>query len=114
MNGFRVSISCILLLALFSVQAAKPVDTVDKKAGASNKKVDAKCHIALIDGNEVIQFWQTKSEGLSKLANHIVGKKVTKQKSLDKVKIYKVYECVLESDKFTSLKAQSLDKKTPR
>jgi len=114
MKIFSVSISCVILLALFSVQAAKPVKTVEEPGGDSNKKVNAKCHVELVGGSEIIQFWHIKSEGLSKLAKHIVGKKVTKQKSKDKVKIYKAYECVLERDKFTSLKAQSLDKKTPR
>jgi hypothetical protein len=114
MKGFRVSISCFLLLAIFSVQAVKPVIPVDERGGGNNKKVNAKCHVALIDGNEIIQFWLTKPERLSKLANYIVGKKVMKQKSLEKVKIYKAYECVLEGHEFTSLKAQSLDKKTPR
>lgn len=114
MKSFKLLILCALLLALFSVQAAKPVKTVEERGGTSNKKLDAKCHVTLVDGTEAIQFWLTKSDGLSKLANHIIGKKVTKQKSRDKIKIYKVYECVLEGDKFTSLKAQSLDKKTPR
>jgi hypothetical protein len=112
MKGFSVSISCVFLFAFFSVQAAKPVKTVEE--GGSNKKVSAKCHVVLVDGNEIIKFWQIKPEGLSKLANHIVGSQVTKQKSRNRVKIYKAYECVLERDKFTSLKAQSLDKKTPR
>jgi len=99
---------------LFSVQAAKPVKTEEGRGVASDKKVDVKCHVALVDGKETIQFWRTKSDGLSKLTKHIVGKKVSIQNSLDKVKIYKAYECVLEGDKFTSLKAQSLDMKTPR
>jgi len=114
MKAFSMSISCALLLALFSVQAAKPVNTMDGREVSNNKKVNAKCHVALVSGNEVILFWRTKSESLSKLSKHIVGKKVNKQKSLDTVKIYKAYECVLEGDKFTNPKAQSLDKKTPR
>jgi len=114
MKIFSVSISCVILLALFSVQAASPVKAVEERGGASNKNVNAKCHVALVDGKEIIQFWNIKSKDLSKLAKHIAGKKVTKQKSQDKVKIYKAYECVLERDNFTSLKAQSLDKKTPR
>ena len=114
MKGFRVSISCFLLLAIFSVQAAQSVKPTEESVRGNNKKVNAKCHVALIDGSEVIQFWLTKPEVISKLANHIVGKKVMKKKSLDKIKIYKAYECVLEGHEFTSLKAQALDKKTPR
>jgi len=114
MKGFVMSISCALLLALFSVQAAKPVKTAEGRGVASDKKLDAKCHVALVDGKEIILFWQTKSGGLSKLTKHIVGKKVSIQNSQDKVKIYKAHECVLEGDIFTNPKAQSLDKRTPR
>jgi len=114
MKGFVMSISCIILLALFTVQAAKPVKTVEEKGVTSYKKVNVKCHVALVDGKETIQFWRTKSDGLAKLTKHIVGKKVSVQNSLDKVKIYKAYECVLEGGEFTSLKAQSLDMRTPR
>lgn len=83
-----------------------------KKPQENIKQVNAKCHVALIDGSEEILLYRIAIEKYRKLANSIVGSKVSTSKSNKKIKVYRAYECVLEDDAFTSRKAQSLDRNT--
>lgn len=114
MKSFIISIYCTFLVSIFSVQAAIPNEGSEKKTIEKNKKVNAKCHVSLIDGSEAIIFYRIQSDKFPKLANKIVGKRVLTQKSIEKIKIYRTYECVLDEDNFTSTNSQSLDKKTER
>lgn len=114
MKNFIISTCCVLIFSIFSVQAAMPNEGSDSKNIEKNKKVNAKCHVVLVDGSEAIIFYRIKVEKFSKLANKIVGKRVLTQKSTQKVKVYQAYECVLKEDDFTSPNSQFLDKKTER
>lgn len=114
MKNFIILTYCMFLFSLFSVQAAMPNEESGKKAIEENKKVNAKCHVTLVDGSEAIIFWKTQPKKLSKLANNVAGKRVSTQKSLKKIKVYRAFQCVLDEDDFTSPRARSLDEKTPR
>ena len=89
-------------------------DLEAKTSTKQDKKVKAKCHVVLVGGNEAIKFWRIQPSQLSKLPNQVEGKKVSTHKSLDKIKVYRAFECVLEGNDFTSLKARTLDQNTPR
>ena len=102
------------MFSIFSVQGAMPKEANDNQNIENNKKVNAKCHVVLVDGSEAIIFYRIKAEKFSKLTNKIVGKRVLTQKSTKKIKVYRAYECVLDKDDFTSPNSQSLDKKTER
>jgi hypothetical protein len=114
MKKFTVSAYCLLLIITFSTQAALQPKEDDKRAVEKNKIVNAKCHVSLVDGSEAIIFYRLKSNDFPRLSNKIVGKKVLTQKSINKIKVYQVFECVLEQNEFTSSNSQSLDKKTER
>ncbi len=114
MNNFIISICCIFIFSVFSVQGAVPSAGSDIETAKENKKISAKCHVALIDGSEVIIFSRIQADKLQKLAGKVVGKKVLTAKSLDKIKVYRAFQCVLADDDFTSLKARTLDEKTAR
>jgi len=98
-----------LLLPLTFSQIALSAD-----GNHETNKVPAKCHVSLIDGNEVISFWSVQQKKLSKLKDSIVGKKAYSPQSNSRIKIYKTFECVLDDDDFKSRKARLLDSKTPR
>ncbi|KGJ87272.1 TapY2 family type IVa secretion system protein [Colwellia psychrerythraea] len=114
MNNLTKLISYMLLFSVFSVKAAIPDETVEKRATKMDETVDAKCHVALIDGSETILFYHVYSNKFPKLANEIVGKRVLTQKSNEKIKIYRVYECVLDNDDFTKANSKTLDMKIER
>ena len=114
MKNLIISTCCVLILSIFSAQAAMLSEGSNNKNIEKNKKVNAKCHVVLVDGSEAIIFYRIKAEKFSKLTNKIVGKRVLTQKSTKKIKVYRAYECVLDKEDFTSQKSQSLDKKTER
>lgn len=114
MKNIFISICCVVMFSVFSVQAAMPNEGSNKKTIKKTKKVNAKCHVALIDGSEAIIFYRIQANKLAKLADSVQGKKISTQKSLGKIKVYRAFECVLEEDDFTSGKALALDQKTPR
>lgn len=114
MKNFIISTCCMFLLGIFSVHAAMKNDVGGEKTIEKIKKVNAKCHVTLLDGSETVIFWRTQPKKLSKLVNNIVGQKVATHKSLEKMKIYKAFQCVLDGDDFTSFQARSIDEKTPR
>ncbi len=105
----KLSMKMLFIVILLS-QATSAFAAKDKAA----KKVDAKCYIEIVGGGSMISFWTTTAKKLSSLPNKIVGTKVTKLGSKQKVAVYKVFECVLSQDKFKSAVARALDEKTPR
>lgn len=99
---FVISV-CIITIFSISAAKAKPVN-----------KVNAKCHVALINGHEAIVFYHIKAKKFSRLTDNIVGKKVLTQESNKKIKIYRAYECVLATQTFTKPQSRLLDAKTQR
>jgi len=80
----------------------------------NSAKVAVKCHVLLVDGKQMISLWSIQQNQLKKLKDNIIGKKILPLESIQRVKIYQAYECVLEDDAFESTKARLLDSKTPR
>lgn len=114
MNKLIISSYCIFIIAIFSMPAAIANESGEKEAIENNIKVNAKCHVALIDGSDSIIFYRIHSDKFHKLEGKIVGKKVLTQKSPEKIKIYRAFECVLDKDDFTQSNSKLLDKKTER
>lgn len=114
MKSFIRSMCCMFLLGIFSVQAATKNDFADKESIEKNKKVNAKCHVTLVDGSEAVIFWRTQPKKISTLVNNIVGQKVGTHKSLEKIKIYRAFQCVLDGEDFSSFQARTIDEKTAR
>ncbi len=106
MRTISKSITGIMLLAcIFAANAAKPEKL--------SKKVDAKCHVQLLGGEETVAFWSIPSNKLSGLVDKIVGSKVITNAN-KKTSVYKAFECVLLEEKFTHGRAQAIDAKTPK
>ncbi|TMM45923.1 TapY2 family type IVa secretion system protein [Colwellia ponticola] len=114
MKTIIIVVACFFTFTFFASQAAIPNTTTDKNLAKAANKVNAKCHVALINGHEAIVFYRLNVKKFSRLTDNIVGKKVLTQESNKKIKIYRVYECVLETDNFTEQKSRLLDAKTLR
>jgi hypothetical protein len=114
MKKITLSVYCLFIVITFSAQAALQTKEDDKRAVEKNKTVNAKCHVSLVDGSEAIIFYRLKSDDFPRLSKKIVGKKVLTQKSINKIKVYQVFECVLDQNEFTNSNSKSLDKKTER
>ncbi|MBU2869397.1 TapY2 family type IVa secretion system protein [Colwellia sp. E2M01] len=114
MKNLMILTSCVVLITFssFNVIAFSP-NNEDKKSNSS-ERLSVKCHVTLIDGNETISLWRLSPEEYSILKESAVGKYVTPHSSNKEVKISKVNECALESEKFTAFSAKQLDKKLPR
>jgi hypothetical protein len=78
---------------------------------ANEDKLNVKCHLALVDGKEGIFSWRISEENLPKIKDLAFTQPVLSQDSNKKTGVYKVNECVLASENFTSEKAKQLDKK---
>ncbi|QBG35341.1 TapY2 family type IVa secretion system protein [Litorilituus sediminis] len=103
---FRV----ILLTAVTMLALSVSTETLGAKK--EKKRAHAKCHVALSDGTETVVFWFIPKQKIASYAPKIEGKKIAKAKG--KVSIYKAFECVADSDEFSSARAQLIDSKTPR
>lgn len=79
-----------------------------------NEKIDAKCFIEIVGGNEMIAFWSIKRGKLQTLSEKILGEKVHIAGKKSKGIVYKVHECKELSEKFSNFRAQNLDAKTPK
>jgi len=110
-----VSFIAIAMLSVVDVASAK-----GKPSDSNEKSVDAKCYVELVGGSETISLWRVKSSLLNKLPHTIVGQKILvraiyeQTPSKEKLTIYKVKECVLEGDEFSSPRARAIDKELPR
>jgi len=102
--------AAILVLAMSNNASAQSSNSAVKK----HDKLDAKCHVEVLGGKQAIYFAMVTQGGLSKLSKSISHKKVRTVDSKEKLKIHKVFECVLSEDEFTKASARSLDKITPR
>lgn len=112
MKKLIVLISSVTLLALPIAQAAVP--SANNKQVSTNKNVDVKCYVSLIDGSEGIYYWHISTERYSNMSKWLPGSTVSPQKTNKRVKVYKVHECVLENSAFKANKANDLEDKTPR
>ena len=109
----RATLSMLIfsLLLLFSTSAVIANEWSNNKANNQGKLVTMKCHVVLVNGNETIAFWRLSYKKSKNMSSWVVGTKILPQGSAKKVKIYSVYECVLNSETFSTLKSQRLDNK---
>lgn len=75
----------------------------------NNEKLEAKCFVELFGGEKIIYFVSSQTRELADLKSFLINK--TTQ---NRVKIYKVIECVKLNKSFTLSAAQTLDKVTVR
>ncbi len=108
------SIIANLVISLLLILATHPALAGSEKANKSSKSVNAKCHVALANGHQDILLYRLKANKLKSLPQRVNGSKVTIARSNKKVSVLKVYECVIEEEKFTRASARLLDKNTPR
>ncbi|MFT6918448.1 MAG: hypothetical protein ACJA2G_001066 [Cognaticolwellia sp.] len=77
-------------------------------------KVDAKCHVELVGGEQMILFARVKDSQVNKLVDTLVNRKVSTPFSRSKQQVYRAFECVLLEARFNSIKANQLFDKQPR
>jgi hypothetical protein len=94
------------LVVILNVNAANNVK--------NDKKIDAKCHIELYGGQQTIYFATVQGSHLSKLVRRLSNRSIPTVFSQKKQKVYKVYECVKLSDKFSSIQGRKIFAKHPR
>ena len=79
-----------------------------------DKKIDVKCFVELVGGEQIISFWNIPTSKVSSLSKSITGHKIMVPGSKQKVKIYKTHECVLSNDDYTGSRAKIVDSETGR
>lgn len=109
MNNIFRSVSCCLLIFLFSAQAVSFAKAGKNKINNRNEPISVKCHLTFINGHENIIFWRIKADQVATWPKDIVGKKIESSGFKGKVKIYKVFECISTKGTFTSNQAKLLD-----
>jgi len=109
MNNVFRSISCVLLIFLFSAQTVSFAKAGKNKINNRNEAISVKCHLTFINGHEDIIFWRIKADQVATWSKDIVGKKIESSGFKGKVKIYKVFECISTKGTFTSNQAKLLD-----
>lgn len=78
------------------------------QAATKKGKVDVKCHIELLGGEQTIYLAQVKQKKLKNLVNILKNRRIITSTSTDKKKVYKVFECVLNDETFKSAQARQL------
>ena len=73
-----------------------------------NKKVDVKCYVELLGGEQTIYLGHVKKRELKNLSKTLVNRKILTPFSRQKKQVYKVFECSLENKDFNSSKARQL------
>lgn len=94
------SLSLLLILSLISAGS--------HAAKNDNKKVDVKCYVELLGGEQTIYLGHVKKKELKSLSKTLVNRKILTPFSRQKKQVYKVFECRLENKDFASSKARQL------
>jgi len=81
---------------------------------AKNYNVDAKCHVELVNGEEMIYLASIKEGKINKLVDTLPNRKIPTHLSREKQQVLRAFECVLMEEKFISSKANELFDKQPR
>tara|TARA_R110000787_G_scaffold173773_2_gene286371 strand:+ start:268 stop:612 length:345 start_codon:yes stop_codon:yes gene_type:complete len=103
----------ILFITLLLLVSTNVIADAANKEG-KKYKVDAKCHVEVVGGQQVIYFAYVKEDKINKLADTLVNRKFSTPFFKEKQRVYKVFECVLLDAKFNSAKANQLFDKQPR
>ncbi|MGL1958835.1 MAG: TapY2 family type IVa secretion system protein [Colwellia sp.] len=104
----------LILINVVIIAAISFSSFANKNRDVKEKKVDAKCYIQLVGGEEAISLWLVEPSKLKKLSQTIVGQNVLIPSKKNKSTIYKVIECVLAADEFSSKRAKKMDEELPR
>jgi hypothetical protein len=103
---------------VFIVTLILLITTISSKVAANTvvkyHKVDAKCHVELVGGEQMIFFATVKDSQVNKLVDTLINRKVSTPFSKSKQKVYRAFECVLLEARFNSVKANQLFDKQPR
>ncbi|MFT5635175.1 MAG: hypothetical protein ACI89T_000606 [Cognaticolwellia sp.] len=109
-NNMKNKIVFITLIVLINTSFnAYAANKVEKKY-----KVDAKCHVELADGKQVIYFAMVKENRINKLVATLENRKIPTPFSAKKQQVKRAFECVLLDAKFNSVQANQLFDKQPR
>lgn len=100
-------------ITLFSLCLLSIVFYGNAFAESESKKIEMKCHVKLLGGNDLIYFTRVKTNKSTRLASLIQGTtiKINKNKT---EKIYKVVECKKLNSLFTAFISKQLDERTVR
>ncbi|ARD45415.1 TapY2 family type IVa secretion system protein [Colwellia sp. PAMC 21821] len=100
----------ISLIVLFNTSFSTTAAT----KAAKNYNVDAKCHVELVNGEEMIYFASIKESKINKLVDTLPNRKIPTHFSREKLQVKRAFECVLMDAKFISSKANEFFDKQPR
>ena len=101
-----IFIIATIFLFDFSATAANPLD--------AKQKINVKCHIEMMGGQQAIYLARIKKQQLKQLPNTLPNRKISTLTSKDKQQVYKVFECILLQARFSSVKANLLFEEQPR
>ena len=107
-NLFKVA-SFVFLIFMFSAQSFVFAKTGTNKTNNGKDVISAKCHLTFTNGREEVVFWRVRADKLATLSKDIVGKSIEVPHSKGKFKIYKAFQCVSSTAKFSSNQAKLLD-----
>lgn len=101
-----IFIIATIFLFDFSATAANLLDT--------KQKVNVKCHIEVMGGQQAIYLARIKRQQLKQLPSTLPNRKIYTLTSKEKQQVYKVIECILIQARFSSVKANQLFEEQPR
>jgi hypothetical protein len=108
----KSTVICITILAISTAYSyASAAESVHRK---QSFKVEMKCHVELMGGENVIHFTVIKKNKAAKLSQFLVGRKILTDSSKKKKVIYKVKECVDSKDSFNKHIARNIERKMAR
>ena len=73
------------------------------------EKQDVKCHVSLLGGNQTIFFGLLKKQSMQAVALDLERKMIMTTISAKKQKVYEVFECVLQEQKFSNANARMIE-----
>ncbi|PCI60068.1 MAG: hypothetical protein COB35_10025 [Gammaproteobacteria bacterium] len=100
-------------IALISVVASSTIFT-QAAAEQNGAKVEIKCWVELYGGKDIIHFANINLQNLNGYGNYLVGRKVKTAFRKEKLKVYKVKECVKLNEKFSSDRGRQVDENSIR
>jgi hypothetical protein len=95
------------IVSLVNVMSAQA-----KELEATAMRVEVKCYVELAGGSETISLWKIEPSSLAALPDVIIGHKaniIGGQSSKKKGTIYRVKQCILAKDEFSSPIARAMD-----
>lgn len=104
--------SLIFVVCLFF--AAVSFHTFAKSQEKEEKTIKTKCFVTLYGGAQTILYQIINESSLSNLANKLTNTSTMTTLSKEEKKVYKVFECVENSEQFKNKFALAIEKVTPK